>query len=251
MTTTQATTQNPNPYKDIEHKWEQRWYDSNLYQANDDSPREKVYILTEFPFPSGASLHVGHCFRYTVPDIYSRFLRMKGYEVMFPMGWDAFGLPTEEFARKTGADPKQVTQENITQLKNDLPRMGYGVDWSREFATTDEDYYRWTQWIFGLFYRAGLAYQSEVELWWCPQLGTVLANEEIEEDEHGNKVSERGGHPVYKKSMRQWILKMPEYAEDLLQGLDETDFPEYIKEMQRNWIGRSEGVEIKWEVENE
>jgi leucyl-tRNA synthetase len=224
-----------NIYKEIEEKWQQKWYQSNLYKAKDlDPSREKMYILTEFPFPSGASLHVGHCYRYTVPDIYARFARMNGKNVLFPIGWDAFGLPTEEFARKTGANPKDVTKQNIQNLKDNLIKMGYGIDWEREFSTTDEDYYKWTQWIFGQFYRTGLASQAEIELWWCPNLSTVLANEEVLDDENGNKVSERGGHP--------------KYAEQLLSGLEETEFPEFIKNMQKNWIGKSEGAIVNWEV---
>jgi leucyl-tRNA synthetase len=238
-----------NSYQEIEKKWQKKWSNNNIYTAFDCYPnREKSYILVEFPFPSGASLHVGHCFRYTVPDIYSRFLRMSGKNVMFPIGWDAFGLPTEEFARKTGKNPKEVTKENIQNLKTDLQKMGYSFDWGREISTTNEDYYKWTQWIFAEFYKAGLGKQSEIELWWCPEMGTVLANEEIEEDSEGNKVSERGGHPVFKKVMRQWILKMPEYAEDLLSGLEQTDFPEFVKDMQKNWIGKSQGLEIEWEI---
>ncbi|MEI6729341.1 MAG: class I tRNA ligase family protein [bacterium] len=241
----------PNNYQEIEQKWQKLWYENNLYKAVDGDPdKEKKYILTEFPFPSGASLHVGHCFRYTVPDIYSRFLRMQGKNVMFPMGWDAFGLPTEEFARKTGADPKEVTKQNIVSLKSDLQKIGFGIDWDREIATTDADYYKWTQWIFSQFYKAGLAEQTEIELWWCENLSTVLANEEVLDDEAGNKISERGSHPVVKKKMKQWVLKMPVYGDKLLQGLEETEFPEHIKEMQRNWIGRSEGVVVDWEVVN-
>jgi leucyl-tRNA synthetase len=238
-----------NPYQDIEQKWQDNWYKYNLYLSVDnDKSREKKYILTEFPFPSGASLHVGHCFRYTVPDIYSRFLRMNGKNVMFPMGWDAFGLPTEEYARKTKQNPKDVTKQNIENLKSDLRKMGYSIDWGREVSTTDEDYYKWTQWIFTQFYRAGLATQAEVELWWCENLATVLANEEVLDDENGNKISERGGHPVEKKTMKQWILKMPEYGEELLDGLEQTDFPKFIKDMQKNWIGKSQGLEIDWEL---
>lgn len=239
-----------NSQQQIEEKWQNIWYQKNLYQALDnDKTKEKKYILTEFPFPSGVSLHVGHCFRYTVPDIYSKFLRMNGYNVMFPIGWDAFGLPTEEFARKTGQNPTEVTKQNILNLKQDLQKMGYGIDWGREFSTTDKDYYKWTQWIFGLFYRANLAEQKEVELWWCEKLSTVLANEEIMEDDQGNKISERGGHLVIKKKMKQWVLKMPEFAEELLDGLEKTDFPENIKEMQKNWIGKSEGLIVDWELD--
>jgi leucyl-tRNA synthetase len=235
-------------YHEIEKKWKKAWYSNNLYAASNKSSKQKKYILTEFPFPSGASLHVGHGFRFTVPDIYSRFLRMKGYNVMFPMGWDAFGLPTEEFARKTGANPKDVTKENINTLKTDLQGMGYGFDWDREVNTTDPKYYKWTQWIFTQLYKAGLAEQSEIELWWCENLATVLANEEVLDDENGNKISERGSHPVIKKKMKQWVLKMPVYGDKLLDGLEEINFPEHIKEMQKNWIGKSEGVVVDWEV---
>lgn len=238
-----------NQYKEIEQKWAKMWYENNLYAAQDFDPyREKKYILTEFAFPSGSSLHVGHCFRYTVPDIYCRFLRMNGYNVLFPTGWDAFGLPTEEFARKTGANPAEVTKENIALLKSDFEKMGYGFDWSREINTTDPEYYKWTQWIFGQLYKAGLARQEEIEVWYCPALSTVLANEEILEDENGDKISERGGHPVEKKVLKQWVLKMPEYGDKLLLGLEETEFLQHIKEMQRNWIGKSSGTIVDWEV---
>ncbi len=237
-----------NPYSDIEKKWQNLWYKNNIYAAVDnDSTKEKKYILMEFPFPSGASLHMGHFFRYTIPDVYSRFLRMRGYNVLFPMGWDAFGLPTEEYARKTGINPKIVNKQNIDNFRDIFNGFGFGFDWNREFATTDPEYYKWTQWIFTELYKAGLAEQKEVELWWCEKLGTVLSNEEIIEI-NGQKVSERGEHPVEKKKMMQWILKMPEYAEELLAGLDETNFPEHIKDMQRNWIGKSEGVVVDWKI---
>jgi len=242
---------NQSPYWEIETYWQQFWYQHNLYKAIDFDSRPKKYILTEFPYPSGASLHIGHAFRYTVPDVYARFLRMNGYNVLFPMGWDAFGLPTEERARKEGQNPKLITQENIKNFKQQLLRMGYGFDWDREFATTDPEYYKWTQWIFGEFYKAGLAEQKEMEVWWCPELKTVLSNEEVLDGPNGTKVSERGEHPVIRKKMRQWVLKMPEYAEKLLAGLEETHFPEHIKEMQRNWIGKSEGCVVKWPVVNE
>jgi leucyl-tRNA synthetase len=170
---------------------------------------------------------------------------MNGYNVLFPMGWDAFGLPTEERARKEGKNPRLITQENIQNFKTQLLRMGYGFDWDREFSTTDPEYYKWTQWIFGEFYKAGLAEQKEMEVWWCPELKTVLSNEEILDGPNGTKVSERGEHPVVRKKMRQWVLKMPEYAEKLLSGLEQTHFPEHIKEMQRNWIGKSEGCVVK------
>ena len=237
-----------NPYKDIELKWQDFWYKNNIYAAVDnDQTREKKYILTEFPYPSGASLHVGHCYRYTVPDVYARFLRMRGYNVLFPIGWDAFGLPAEEYARKTGINPKVVIAENIRLFREQLKKMGYGFDWVREFSTTDPEYYKWTQWIFAEMYKLGLAEQKDTELWWCENLATVLANEEIIEVD-GQKLSERGNHPVEKKKMTQWVLKMPEYAEKLLDGLDQTQFPKAIKEMQRSWIGKSEGVVVDWEL---
>jgi leucyl-tRNA synthetase len=232
-----------------EKKWQDYWNTHNIYKAIDnDKTREKKYILVEFPFPSGESLHVGHCFRYTVPDIYARYLRLKGFNVLFPMGWDAFGLPTEERARKEGISPQETTKKNIANLKNNIQRMGYSVDWDREFSTTDPSYYKWTQWIFTEMYKAGLAVQKNVELWWCENLGTVLANEEVYDGPNGNKLSERGDHPVEKKTMQQWVLKMPQYAEKLLQGLDQTNFPEHVKAMQRQWIGKSEGVVVDWEL---
>jgi len=241
--------QNQNPYQEIESFWQKNWYENNLYLAKDEAQgRDKKYILVEFPFPSGASLHVGHCFRYTVPDILARFYRMQGKNVMYPIGWDAFGLPTEEFARKTGQNPKDVTKKNIENLKNDLLKMGYGFDWGREVATTDQGYYKWTQWIFDLFYRAGLAKQEEVELWWCEALGTVLANEEVLDDKNGQKISERGGHPVEKKVMRQWILLMKQYGDKLIDGLEKTNFPQFVKDMQKNWIGKSQGYSVDWEL---
>lgn len=239
-------------FKSIEKKWQKLWYDNNIYQAIDnDTARPKKYVLTEFPFPSGASLHVGHCFRFTVPDVYSRYFRMKGYNVMFPMGYDSFGLPTEEKARKDGKNPKVTTTENIASIREGLKSMGYSFDWDREFATTDESYYKWTQWIFGEMYKAGLVEQREVELWWCPAMSTVLANEEVIEDPNGSgmKVSERGEHPVEKKKMNQWVIKITDYADKLIDGLDTIPWPEHIKEMQRNWIGKSEGATVKWKVE--
>lgn len=233
----------------IEKKWQEYWYANSIYEAidNDDS-REKKYILVEFPFPSGASLHVGHLFRYTVPDIYARFLRMQGYNVMFPMGWDAFGLPAEEYARKTGINPRITTETNIANLKQNILKMGYGVDWSRELATTDPQYYKWTQWIFKKFYEAGLAEQKDVELWWCEELGTVLANEEVYDGEGGLKLSERGDHVVERKTLKQWVIKITEYGEKLLEGLDQTNFPNHVKAMQKEWIGRSEGVTVAWDL---
>jgi leucyl-tRNA synthetase len=235
-------------FKTVEQKWQDIWYSQNTYQADNQSSKPKKYILVEFPFPSGASLHMGHLFRYTVPDIYSRFLRHQGYNVLFPMGWDAFGLPAEEYARKTGKNPRVTTEENIAKFKEQIKKFGFGVDWSREFSTTDKEYYKWTQWMFKKFYEAGLAEQREVELWYCEALGTVLANEEVYDGENGTKLSERGDHPVIRKKMKQWVLKITEYGDKLLDGLEETEFPEHIKAMQRSWIGKSEGTIVNWEL---
>lgn len=235
----------------IEPKWQKNWYDSNLYRAVDqDIKRPKKYILVEFPYPSGAALHVGHAFRFTVPDVYSRYLRMQGYNVLFPIGYDAFGLPTEERARKEGKNPVVTTEENIQAFRGQLHRLGYGFDWEREVNTTDPAYYKWTQWIFAELYRAGLVAQREVELWWCEELATVLANEEVLDDPNtlGGKISERGEHSVERRVMTQWVIKITEYADKLLEGLDVVDWPNSIKDMQRNWIGKSTGYEIQWQV---
>lgn len=236
-------------YTQIENNWKPKWYDNDLYKANDFSQKPKKYILAEFPYPSGKSLHVGHAMRYTVPEIYSRFLRMQGYNVLFPMGWDAFGLPTEGFALKSGKTPQEVTRELATAYKAAMQNIGYAIDWSREINTTDPKYYKWTQWLFLKFWEHGLAKLEEMPVWWCAELGN-LADEEIVLDARGNKVSERGNYPVERKLFRQWILKIPEYAEKLLEGLDAVDFPEHIKIAQRNWIGKSVGAYVKFLVSN-
>lgn len=235
-------------HSDVERKWKEKWSDVNLYKAVDFSEKKKKYILVEFPYPSGNALHAGHMMRYTVPDIYARYLRMSGYNVMFPMGWDAFGLPAENFAIKTGIHPAIKTEELITNYRDSFKSMGYGIDWDREIATTDPKYFKWTQWIFLKFYEAGLAEYREMPIWWCNELKTVLADEEVITDKEGNKISERGEFPVEKKLLKQWILKIPEYAEKLLEGLNEIDFPHAIKEAQRNWIGKSVGALVSFEV---
>jgi leucyl-tRNA synthetase len=188
---------------------------------------------------------VGHPEGYTATDIVCRYKRMKGFNVLHPMGWDAFGLPAEQYAIETGTHPRETTYRNIDRFRAQLQAIGFSYDWDREFATTDEDYYRWTQWIFLKLYEKGLAYQAEVPVNWCPALGTVLANEEVIDGK-----SERGGHPVIRKPMRQWMLKITAYAERLLADLDLVNWPESIKEMQRNWIGKSEGAEVKFEIRN-
>src|SRR5690625_4154975 len=196
-----------------------------------------------FPYPSGSGLHVGHPEGYTATDITARMKRMQGYEVLHPMGWDAFGLPAEQYALDTGNSPAEFTEENIATFKRQIQELGFSYDWDREINTTDPSYYKWTQWIFTKLHEKGLAYMDEIEVNWCPALGTVLANEEVIDGK-----SERGDHPVVKKPMRQWVLKITEYADRLLEDLEELDWPESIKDMQRNWIGRSEGAEVTFQI---
>ncbi len=235
----------------IEEKWKEKWLQDNIYEAIDFSDKPKKYILAEFPYPSGNSLHAGHMMRYTAPDVYARYLRMNGYNVLFPIGWDAFGLPAENYAIKTGIHPAKITHDTIEKFKQSFLRMGYGVDWSREISTCNPKYYKWTQWLFLKFFENGLAEYKETPIWWCEELKTVLAEEEVLTDKEGKKISERGEKPVEKRMLKQWVLKIPEYAEKLLQGLETVDFPESIKAAQRNWIGKSEGANIKFEIEGE
>ena len=241
-----STPTTPYDFASVEAKWQRHWALRNTYVAADNSEKPKQYVLVEFPFPSGASLHMGHLFRYTVPDIYARYRRHQGDNVLFPMGWDAFGLPAEEYARKTGQNPAVTTKENIAKFKEQIKKFGFGIDWEREFSTTDPEYYKWTQWLFKKFYEAGLAERRKVELWYCEALGTVLANEEVYDGPDGEKLSERGDHPVHRKTMQQWVLKITEYGDKLLEGLAETNFPEHIRTMQKTWIGRSTGTVVHW-----
>ena len=229
----------------IEKKWQDYWERNKTFKVLDDDTKPKYYVLDMFPYPSGAGLHVGHPEGYTATDIGARYKRMKGYNVLHPMGWDAFGLPAEQHALDTGQHPRDITVKNINNFRRQIKSLGFSYDWDREFSTTDPDYYKWTQWIFLQLYKRGLAYMAEVPVNWCPALGTVLANEEVIDGK-----SERGGHPVIRKPMRQWVLKITEYAERLLEDLEELDWPESIKEMQRNWIGKSEGAEVYFEVES-
>ncbi len=237
------------PFDEIEPRWQRYWDEHETFKTPGpgdpgfDASRPKYYVLDMFPYPSGAGLHVGHPEGYTATDIVARAKRMQGHNVLHPMGWDAFGLPAEQYAIETGTHPRDTTQENITRFREQLKLLGFSYDWSREVDTTDPKYYRWTQWIFLQLYKKGLAYQAEVAVNWCPALGTVLANEEVV-----NGVSERGGHPVVRRPMRQWMLKITDYAERLLDGLDDLDWSESLKEMQRNWIGRSEGAEVEFPV---
>ncbi len=228
----------------IEKKWQKYWLENKTFKTTEDPDKPKFYVLDMFPYPSGSGLHVGHPEGYTATDIVARMKRMQGYNVLHPMGWDAFGLPAEQYALDTGNDPAEFTQKNIQNFKRQIQSLGFSYDWDREINTTDPKYYKWTQWIFSKLYEKGLAYETEVMVNWCPALGTVLANEEVIDGK-----SERGGHPVYRRPMKQWVLKITEYADRLLEDLEELDWPESIKEMQRNWIGRSEGAEITFKVD--
>lgn len=230
-------------HQQIEKKWQNYWENNKTFKTNDNLGQKKFYALDMFPYPSGAGLHVGHPEGYTATDIISRYKRMQGYNVLHPMGWDAFGLPAEQYAIDTGNDPKAFTAQNIATFKRQIQELGFSYDWDREINTTDPEYYKWTQWIFIQLYNKGLAYVDEVAVNWCPALGTVLSNEEIVDG-----VSERGGHPVVRKPMRQWVLKITEYADRLLEDLEDVDWPESIKDMQRNWIGRSEGAELTFNI---
>ncbi len=230
-------------FKNIEQKWQNYWERNKTFKANEDYSKQKFYVLDMFPYPSGAGLHVGHPEGYTATDILCRYKRMCDFNVLHPMGWDAFGLPAEQYAVDTGTHPSITTKKNISEFKRQIKALGFSYDWDREVNTTDEKYYKWTQWIFLQLYKKGLAYIDEVPVNWCPALGTVLANEEVIDGK-----SERGGHPVIRKPMKQWMLKITKYAEELLSGLDELDWPEGIKEMQRNWIGKSIGAEVDFKV---
>ncbi len=232
----------------IEKKWQKHWSDQKLFKTTEDGHKEKYYVLDMFPYPSAQGLHVGHIEGYTATDIVSRFKRMQGYNVLHPMGWDAFGLPAEQYALSTGKDPKVFTYQNIEHFKQQIIDAGKGIDWSREFATSDPEYFKWTQWIFKKLYEHDLAVLKDVEVNWCEGLGTVLANDEIELKD-GLMVSERGGYPVVKKAMKQWVLRITAYADRLLDDLDLLDWPEHLKEMQRNWIGKSKGAMMTFKVD--
>ncbi|MGV3130015.1 leucine--tRNA ligase [Staphylococcus simulans] len=232
-------------HQEIEKKWQNYWAEHKTFKTSDNLGQKKFYALDMFPYPSGAGLHVGHPEGYTATDIISRYKRMQGYNVLHPMGWDAFGLPAEQYALNTGNDPREFTKENIKTFKRQIQELGFSYDWDREISTTDPDYYKWTQWIFIQLYNKGLAYVDEVAVNWCPELKAVLSNEEVVDG-----VSERGGYPVYRRPMRQWVLRITEYADRLLEDLDDLDWPESIKDMQRNWIGRSEGAKVTFDIEN-
>jgi leucyl-tRNA synthetase len=233
------------PYdpKPIEARWQRFWAERETFKVEIDPSRPKYYVLDMFPYPSGEGLHVGHPKGYISTDAIARYKRMRGFNVLHPMGWDAFGLPAEQYAIQTGTHPRATTKKNTENFKRQLQSLGLSYDWSRELDTTDPGYYRWTQWIFAKLYERGLAYVAEVPVNWCPALGTVLANEEVIDGK-----SERGGHPVVRLPMRQWMLRITSYAERLLADLDELDWPENIKKMQRDWIGRSEGARVRFDL---
>ena len=233
-------------HRKIEEKWQNYWLENKTFKTDtSDFSKEKYYVLDMFPYPSGSGLHVGHPKGYTATDILARYKRMEGYNVLHPMGWDAFGLPAEQYAIDTGNDIHEFNEKNIDNFRRQIQELGFSYDWDREINTTDSNYYKWTQWIFTKLYEKGLAYVDEVPVNWCPALGTVLANEEVIDG-----LSERGGHPVIRKPMRQWVLKITEYADRLLEDLDDLDWPESLKDMQRNWIGRSEGANVTFEIKD-
>ncbi|WPH52668.1 leucine--tRNA ligase [Enterococcus faecalis] len=230
-------------HKEIEKKWQKYWAKNNCFNTLDDPNKEKFYALDMFPYPSGQGLHVGHPEGYTATDILSRMKRAQGYNVLHPMGWDAFGLPAEQYALDTGNDPAEFTKKNIETFRRQINSLGFSYDWNREINTTDPEYYKWTQWIFTKLYEKGLAYEAEVAVNWVPELGTVISNEEVIDGK-----SERGGYDVVRRPMRQWMLKITAYADRLLEDLELVDWPESIKDMQRKWIGRSEGANVTFKV---
>src|SRR5262245_13177351 len=241
------------PFDVIEAKWQHYWAEHKTFRAPDpgdrdfDPEKKKVYILDMFPYPSGEGLHVGHPLGYIATDILVRYQRMRGFNVLHPMGWDAFGLPAEQHAIERGTHPSITTAKNIATYRRQLNMISLSYDWDRQVDTTDPNYFKWTQWIFLQIYKQGLAYEAEVPVWWCEGCKAVLANEEVLAD----GTCERKGHPnVVRRPLRQWLLKITAYAERLLKDLDLLDWPESIKEMQRNWIGRSEGAEVEFKIQN-
>ena len=231
----------------IEAKWQAYWDEHHTFRTPEGpSDRPKAYVLDMFPYPSGAGLHVGHPEGYTATDIVARFRRARGFDVLHPMGWDAFGLPAEQHAIQTGTHPRETTRKNIETFKRQLQMLGFSYDWAREIDTTDPGYVKWTQWIFLTLFERGLAFQSEIPVNWCAKLGTVLANEEVI-----NGLSERGGYPVERLPLRQWMLRITAYADKLLDGLSETEWPSSTRVMQTEWIGRSTGAEVAFRLEGD
>ncbi|MGO9245483.1 MAG: leucine--tRNA ligase [Verrucomicrobiia bacterium] len=233
------------PFDRIEPKWQRYWAEHKTFAAHEDATKKKLYVLDMFPYPSGAGLHVGHPEGYTATDIYCRFQRMRGLNVLHPMGWDAFGLPAEQYAIKTGTHPAITTRQNVDTFRRQIQMLGFSYDWDREVDTTDPEYFKWTQWIFLQLFKKGLAYESHVPVWWCDGCKTVLANEEVNAD----GTCKDKGHPgVVRRPLRQWVLKITAYAERLLKDLELVNWPDSIKEQQRNWIGRSEGASVQFKV---
>lgn len=233
-------------HSSLEKKWQTIWLAEKTFAAENPpmaSNKPKKYILDMFPYPSGAGLHVGHPKGYTATDVLARYYSARGFNVLHPMGWDAFGLPAENYAIKTGTHPRITTEANIATFRRQIQSLGIAYDWDREVDTTDPKYYQWTQWIFLKLFQKGLVYEAEMPVNWCPALKAVLANEEVVDGK-----SEVGGHPVERRNMRQWVLRITQYADKLLAGLDTLDWPEGIKEQQRNWIGRNEGVKYSLRV---
>lgn len=230
-------------HKAIESKWQKVWEETKPFRSEKDSSKPKYYVLDMFPYPSGAGLHVGHVEGYTATDIIARYKRQTGFNVLHPMGWDSFGLPAEQYAVRTGTHPRETTKKNIDTFRRQLKALGFSYDWDREFATSDPSYYKWTQWIFTKLFEKGLAYEADMLVNYCPALGTVLANEEIEDGK-----SKEGGHPVEKRPLRQWVLKITAYADKLLEDLDLVDWPDSLKRLQINWIGKSEGAKINFPI---
>ncbi|KRL61780.1 leucine--tRNA ligase [Latilactobacillus fuchuensis] len=233
-------------HRAVEQKWQAYWQSHKSFKTTEDQNKKNFYALDMFPYPSGQGLHVGHPEGYTATDILARMKRMQGFNVLHPMGWDAFGLPAEQYALDTGNNPIDFTQKNINTFKRQINSLGFSYDWDREVNTTDPSFYKWTQWIFEKMYEKGLAYEAEVPVNWSPDLGTVVANEEVIDGK-----TERGGYPVYRKPMRQWMLKITAYADRLIDDLDTVDWPESVKDMQRNWIGRSKGAEVTFAIEGQ
>lgn len=242
-----ATQMTHYDFSAIEPKWQDFWERQGTYRAQDFDAKPTFYVLDMFPYPSGAGLHIGHPEGYTASDALKRYKQANGFNVLHPMGWDAFGLPTEQYAIKTGTHPRLSTAQNIAHFKQQLRRLGFTYDWSREINTTDSDYYKWTQWIFVQLFKQGLAYVDEKPVWFCPELGTVLANEEVLSTPEGPR-SERGHFPVERRPIRQWMLRITEYADQLIAGLKDLDWPDSTKRLQENWIGRSEGAEIHFDI---
>ena len=231
-------------FKEVEKKWQEYWEKNNTFKTDvRDFSRPKYYALDMFPYPSGVGLHAGHPEGYTATDIVCRMKRMQGYNVLHPMGWDAFGLPAEQYAINTGNHPDGFTEQNIKTFKSQLKSLGFSYDWDREISTSDPKFYKWTQWIFERFYEDGYAKCIDMPVNWCEELGTVLSNDEVIDGK-----SERGGYPVVRRNMKQWVMDIPKYAEKLLTGLDNIDWPESTKEMQKNWIGKSIGAIVNFKV---